>query len=102
MVEGVQRSRRSCSGTAFAYAEVEDLLARARELNETPFLLILDEIEDPHNLGSILRTAECTGVHGVIIPKRRSVGLTASVLKTSAGSGGTCTGCSRDELGTDY
>ena len=51
-----------------------------------PFILILDEIEDPHNLGSILRTADCTGVHGVIIPKRRSVGLTATVSKTSAGA----------------
>lgn len=71
---------------AHEYVEVEDLLARARESNEAPFLLILDEIEDPHNLGSILRTADCTGVHGVIIPKRRSVGLTATVSKTSAGA----------------
>ncbi len=86
MVEGVQHQGVVAQAAAFAYAEIEDLLARARELNETPFLLILDEIEDPHNLGSILRTAECTGVHGVIIPKRRSVGLTATVLKTSAGA----------------
>lgn len=70
----------------FPYAEVEDLLEKARERGEQPFLLLLDEIEDPHNLGSILRTAECTGVHGVIIPKRRSAGLTATVLKTSAGA----------------
>ncbi|OBR68312.1 23S rRNA (guanosine(2251)-2'-O)-methyltransferase RlmB [Paenibacillus oryzae] len=70
----------------FPYAEVEDLLAIAKERGEQPFLVLLDEIEDPHNLGSILRTAECTGVHGVIIPKRRSAGLTATVLKTSAGA----------------
>jgi len=71
---------------AFSYAELEDLLTIAQERGETPFFLLLDEIEDPHNLGSILRTAECTGVHGVIIPKRRSAGLTATVLKTSAGA----------------
>lgn len=66
--------------------EVEDLLQRAEQRGEPPFLLILDEIEDPHNLGSILRTAECTGVHGVIIPKRRSASITATVSKTSAGA----------------
>ena len=71
---------------AVDYMELEDLLAIPEQKGETPFFLILDEIEDPHNLGSILRTAECTGVHGVIIPKRRSVGLTATVLKTSAGA----------------
>ncbi|TVY06597.1 23S rRNA (guanosine(2251)-2'-O)-methyltransferase RlmB [Paenibacillus cremeus] len=71
---------------AYEYVEVDDLLARAAERGEEPFLLILDEIEDPHNLGSILRSADCTGVHGVIIPKRRSVGLTAAVSKTSAGA----------------
>lgn len=71
---------------AYEYVEVEDLIAAARAKQEEPFLLILDEIEDPHNLGSILRTADCTGVHGIIIPKRRSVGLTAAVSKTSAGA----------------
>lgn len=71
---------------AHDYVEVGDLLERARARGETPFLLILDEIEDPHNLGSILRSADSTGVHGVIIPKRRSVGLTATVSKTSAGA----------------
>ena len=71
---------------AFTYAEVEEILDIAAKRGETPFVLLLDEIEDPHNLGSILRTAECTGVHGVIIPKRRSAGLTATVLKTSAGA----------------
>lgn len=72
--------------TAHDYVEVGDLLERARERGEKPFLIVLDEIEDPHNLGSILRSADCTGVHGVIIPKRRSVGLTATVSKTSAGA----------------
>lgn len=71
---------------AIAYAEVEDMLARAAERGEAPFIVLLDEIEDPHNLGSILRTADCTGVHGVIVPKRRSAGLTAIVAKTSAGA----------------
>ncbi|EFM11512.1 RNA methyltransferase, TrmH family, group 3 [Paenibacillus curdlanolyticus YK9] len=71
---------------AYRYYEVEEILAAAKAKGETPFLLLLDEIEDPHNLGSILRTAECTGVHGVIIPKRRSVGLTATVSKISAGA----------------
>lgn len=68
------------------YIELEELLEIPGRKGEAPFFLILDEIEDPHNLGSILRTAECTGAHGVIIPKRRSVGLTATVLKTSAGA----------------
>ncbi|TNJ62160.1 23S rRNA (guanosine(2251)-2'-O)-methyltransferase RlmB [Paenibacillus hemerocallicola] len=72
--------------TAHDYVEVADLLEIARTRGEAPFLIILDEIEDPHNLGSILRSADCTGVHGVIIPKRRSVGLTATVSKTSAGA----------------
>ncbi|WP_127584055.1 23S rRNA (guanosine(2251)-2'-O)-methyltransferase RlmB [Paenibacillus koleovorans] len=72
--------------TAYEYMELEVLIARAQESGTPPFLLILDEIEDPHNLGSILRTADCAGVHGVIIPKRRSVGLTATVSKTSAGA----------------
>lgn len=71
---------------AYAYYEVEDLLEVAAERNEPPFLIILDEIEDPHNLGSILRTCDCAGAHGVIIPKRRSVGLTATVAKVSAGA----------------
>lgn len=71
---------------AVSYADVDDLLARARELGEAPLLVLLDEVEDPHNLGSILRTADCTGVHGVIVPKRRSASLTAVVAKTSAGA----------------
>lgn len=72
--------------TAYEYIELEELITQAQASGKPPFLLILDEIEDPHNLGSILRTADCAGVHGVIIPKRRSVGLTATVSKTSAGA----------------
>jgi 23S rRNA (guanosine2251-2'-O)-methyltransferase len=86
MVEGLQHQGVIAQVAAYEYVEVEDILAKAKELGQEPFLLILDEIEDPHNLGSILRTADCTGVHGVIIPKRRSVGLTAAVSKTSAGA----------------
>ncbi len=71
---------------SYQYAELDDLFARARERDEDPFFIILDELEDPHNLGSILRTADATGAHGVIIPKRRSVGLTATVAKTAAGA----------------
>ncbi len=69
-----------------AYAELEDILRAAAEKGEAPFLLLLDELEDPHNLGALLRTADATGVHGVLIPKRRSVPLTATVAKTSAGA----------------
>lgn len=86
MVPGVQHQGVVAQAAPYAYAEVEDLLAKAAEQGEAPFLLILDELEDPHNLGSILRTAECTGVHGVIIPKRRSVAVTATVSRTSAGA----------------
>ena len=68
------------------YATIEQLLARAEEKGEPPFLVACDEISDPHNLGAILRTAECVGAHGVLIPKRRSAGLTATVDKASAGA----------------
>ena len=71
---------------AYKYAEVEDILELAREKGEPPFLFILDGIEDPHNLGAIIRTANQAGAHGVIIPKRRAVGLTSTVAKTSAGA----------------
>lgn len=71
---------------AYAYAELDDLFAKAAEKNEEPFFLILDSIEDPHNLGSILRTADAAGVHGIIIPKRRAVQLTSVVAKTSTGA----------------
>ncbi len=76
----------AASVAAYQYAEVEDLFNKAAAKNEDPFFLILDEIEDPHNLGSILRTADAAGVHGVIIPKRRAVGLTAAVAKASTGA----------------
>ncbi len=68
------------------YVEVEDILARAEAKGEPPFLLLLDELEDPHNLGALLRTADAVGVHGILIPKRRSVPLNATVAKTSAGA----------------
>lgn len=71
---------------AYEYAEVEDMLELAKERGEDPFLLILDGIEDPHNLGAIIRTANLAGAHGVIIPKRRAAGLTATVARTSAGA----------------
>ena len=71
---------------AYEYAEVSEILEAAKEKGEPPFLFILDEIEDPHNLGAIIRTANLVGAHGVIIPKRRAVGLTATVAKTSAGA----------------
>ena len=71
---------------AFSYATVEDILENARKKNEAPFVILLDNIEDPHNLGAIIRTANLAGAHGVIIPKRRAVGLTATVAKASAGA----------------
>lgn len=71
---------------AYEYAEVEDMLKLAEEKGEPPFLFLLDNIEDPHNLGAIIRTANLAGAHGVIIPKRRAAGLTATVAKTSAGA----------------
>ena len=71
---------------AYEYAEIENMLELAREKGEDPFLILLDNIEDPHNLGAIIRTANTAGAHGVIIPKRRAVGLTATVAKTSAGA----------------
>lgn len=71
---------------AYEYAEVEDILKIAEEKGEPPFIFLLDNIEDPHNLGAIIRTANLAGAHGVIIPKRRAVGLTATVAKTSAGA----------------
>lgn len=71
---------------AYEYAEVDDILAAAQKRNEAPFIILLDELEDPHNLGSILRTADAVGAHGVIIPKRRAVGLTATVAKASTGA----------------
>lgn len=71
---------------AYEYAQVEDILKLAEEKQEPPFLILLDNIEDPHNLGAIIRTANLAGAHGVIIPKNRAVGLTAAVARTSAGA----------------
>lgn len=71
---------------AHAYASIEDILSRAQDAGQPPLIVICDELSDPHNLGAIIRTAECAGAHGVIIPKRRSVGLTATVGKASAGA----------------
>lgn len=72
--------------SAFAYSSVEDMLALAGERGEDPFLFLLDGIEDPHNLGAVIRTANLSGAHGVIIPKRRAVGLTSTAVKASAGA----------------
>lgn len=74
------------SAAAYTYAEVEDILAAARDKGEDPFIFLLDNIEDPHNLGAIIRTANLAGAHGVIIPKRRACGLTAAVARASAGA----------------
>jgi len=71
---------------AYEYSTVEEILEKAEEKGEPPFLVLLDNVEDPHNLGAIIRTANLAGAHGVIIPKRRSVGLTSTVAKTSAGA----------------
>ena len=71
---------------AYNYADVEDILNAAKEKGEPPFIIVLDDIEDPHNLGAIIRTANQAGAHGVIIPKRHAVGLTATVARTSAGA----------------
>lgn len=72
--------------SAYTYADIDDIFAAAAEKGEPPFIFILDEIEDPHNLGAIIRTANLCGAHGVIIPKRRAAGLTATVVKASAGA----------------
>lgn len=71
---------------AHAYASLEDIFAKAKERNEAPFIIIADGLEDAHNLGALIRTAECCGAHGIIIPKRRSVGLSFITAKTSAGA----------------
>lgn len=72
--------------TPYKYCEVKDILDLAKEKGEDPFILVLDELEDPHNLGSLIRTAELCGVHGIIIPKRRNVGITSTVYKSSVGA----------------
>lgn len=86
MCEGLNHQGIVAKVTPFKYCEVNDILEFAEKKEEKPFIVILDEIEDPHNLGSIIRTAELCGVHGIIIPKRRSVGVTSTVYKCSAGA----------------
>lgn len=89
-IEGIAAGHRHQGVLAYvapvAYATIDEILEHAAERKEPPFLLLLDELEDPHNLGALLRTADATGVHGVLIPKRRSVSLSATVAKTSAGA----------------
>ncbi len=84
--EGISHQGVAAYVSSYRYYEVEDLLERAEEKGEAPFLILLDGIEDPHNLGAIMRTAEGAGAHGVVIPKRRAVGLTDTVAKASAGA----------------
>ncbi len=86
MCEGVVHQGVVAKVTPYKYCEVSEMLELAEERGEKPFIIILDEIEDPHNLGSIIRTAELCGVHGIIIPKRRNVGVTATVYKSSVGA----------------
>lgn len=86
LCEGIVHQGVVARVTPFKYCEVSDILSLAKEKNEAPFIVILDEIEDPHNLGSIIRTAELCGVHGIIIPKRRNVGVTSTVYRSSVGA----------------
>ncbi|MBE2977837.1 23S rRNA (guanosine(2251)-2'-O)-methyltransferase RlmB [Priestia megaterium] len=85
MVDGIHQGV-AAQVAAYQYAELDGLFNLAEKRNESPFFLLLDELEDPHNLGSIMRTADAVGAHGIIIPKRRSVGLTATVAKASTGA----------------
>ena len=88
MMDGAKVNYQGVIATAsdYSYCEIDDILAFAREKDEKPFIVILGGLEDPHNLGAIMRTAECAGAHGIIIPKRRSVSVNETVLKTSAGA----------------
>ena len=87
-LSGADRSHQGVVGltTTYVYLALEDLLSQIQQRAEPPFLLVLDQIQDPHNLGAILRSAECAGVHGVIIPKRKSAEITPTVMKVSAGA----------------
>lgn len=76
----------ACVISPYKYASVDDILDLAKSRGESPFIIILDELEDPHNLGAIMRSAECAGAHGVIVSKRRATGITGTVAKTSAGA----------------
>lgn len=84
--EGGQHQGVIAQTVPYVYKDLSEIMAIAENRNEKPFLLVLDSITDPHNFGAILRTAECAGVHGVVIPKRRAVGITSSVVKASAGA----------------
>jgi len=86
ITEGVRHQGVVALVAPVAYAQIEDILGKAQENGEQPFIVLLDELEDPHNVGAILRTSDATGVHGVLLPKRRSSPLTATVAKTSAGA----------------
>ena len=86
MADGASHQGVIAVGACAEYSSVEDILGNAKSRNEDPFIIICDEIEDPHNLGAIIRTAEAAGAHGVIIPKRRSASLNSTVFKTSAGA----------------
>ena len=86
MAPGVKHQGVAAKVSEYSYAELDDVFARAGESGEDPFIIILDEISDPHNLGAIIRTAECAGAHGVIIPKRRSASLTQTVALSAAGA----------------
>lgn len=86
LVDGMNHQGIVVAAAAFQYAELDDLFAAAAFKKEDPFFIILDGLEDPHNLGSIMRTADASGAHGIIIPKRRAVGLTATVAKASTGA----------------
>lgn len=86
ITEGVRHQGVVAMVAPVAYAQIEDILGKAQENGEQPFIVLLDELEDPHNVGAILRTSDAAGVHGVLLPKRRSSPLTATVAKTSAGA----------------
>lgn len=86
MVPGEKHQGVVAETSEFEYSEIIDIFEKAESSGEAPFVIILDEIEDPHNLGAIIRTAECAGAHGVIIPKRRAAGLTSTVAKSAAGA----------------
>lgn len=86
LVDGMNHQGIVVAAAAFQYADLDDLFAAAALKKEDPFFIILDGLEDPHNLGSIMRTADASGAHGIIIPKRRAVGLTATVAKASTGA----------------
>lgn len=86
MAKGIRHQGVLAQVSPVEYVELEDILSKAREKQEDPFIILLDELEDPHNLGAILRSADAAGAHGVLIPKRRSCSLSATVAKTSAGA----------------